>query len=86
MLTGFCAALYRKGVAAGSNGPRRCPVREENHASASVPSVGEVSSRKKPVVSGRRKFLEQVGVAATLAAGALEMAVCLRRWELRILA
>ncbi len=47
-------------------------MREENHASASVPSVGEVSSRKKPVVSGRRKFLEQVGVAATLAAGALE--------------
>ncbi len=46
-------------------------MREENHASASVPSVGEVSSRKKPVVSGRRKFLEQVGVAATLAAGAL---------------
>src|SRR6267142_538965 len=65
----LCVAV---GVATGGNDPRRCPMREQNQPSTSAPSAGEVRPRKKLVGSGRREFLEQVGVAATLAAGALE--------------
>ena len=44
---------------------------QKNHVSASVTSARELRSRKKSAGLDRRKFLEQVGVAATLAAGAL---------------
>src|SRR5882672_11972808 len=64
----LCVAV---GVATGGNDPRRCPMREQNQPSTSAPSAGEVRPRKKLVGSGRREFLEQVGVAATLAVGVL---------------
>jgi hypothetical protein len=41
------------------------PVLEQNRASANVPFVGELTSRKKPAGLDRRKFLEQVGSAAS---------------------
>ncbi len=46
-------------------------MREQNQPSTSAPSAGAVRPRKKLVGSGRREFLEQVGVAATLAVGVL---------------
>ena len=50
-------------------------MREQNQPSTSAPSAGAVRPRKKLVGSGRREFLEQVGVAATLAVGVLARAL-----------